>query len=556
MPKFSLFILIFFLILINKKALGQSAFLPLNADTYHTIDRFEILSGQLLPPIFTGIKPFTRKAVAQSIEGLDSAFHNNELSSRDLYNIQYLKTDNWEWLSQKKDSTVFSRKKLWNLFFEHKADFYSLDNEEINLHISPAFQFSMGQNGDNTYWQNTRGIEIRGTIAKKIGFYTNFTENQIVLPTYVQNYFDKNRVIPGEGHWKPFGVKGVDFLSARGYVTFSPVKPMMLTFGHDKTFIGSGIRSMVLSDFSAPTLFLKINTKIGKVQYQNQFTQLADYQNYIGQNSIIPGKFMVSHNLGMKIGKKLNLEVFETVIFHRNDGFDLNYLNPIIFYRFVESFRGSPDNTMVGMNFKYITKMNVSVFGQFVFDELVVKDLSKNPGRFTNKWAYQIGAKAVNLFGIKNLDFQTELNSARPYTYAHFSTSTNFANFNQSLAHPMGANFKESTSVLRYQITNKLIFAGTYINSIFGMDRPDQNWGSNILLNYTSRIRDEGNYIGQGLKSRLSYVELRLSQMLIHNMYADATLIIRSVKNERENIKATLPSFGLRWNLPYKQNAF
>jgi hypothetical protein len=44
--------------------------------------------------------------------------------------------------------------------------------------------------------------------------------------------------------------------------------------------------------------------------------------------------------------------------------------------------------------------------------------------------------------------------------------------------------------------------------------------------------------------------------MLIHNMYADATLIIRSVKNERENIKATLPSFGLRWNLPYKQNAF
>lgn len=569
MPKFSLFLLIFFLVPLTKTSFAQSAFVPLNADTYHTLDRLEILSGDLLPTIFTGIKPYTRKEIVETINLLDSTINRKSLSKRDLFNIQYLKNDNWEWLhsgslrnqpsvSQKIafDSSTFSKKKLWNVFFERKSDLYSIDHEEINLHISPVFQFTGGKDEVGDTWQNTRGIEIRGSISKKIGFYTLFTENQIVLPNYIKEYHNLNRVIPGEGHWKPFGAKGIDYISARGYITFSPVKPMMFTFGHDKTFIGSGLRSIILSDFSAPTLFLKINTKIGKVQYQNQFTQLTDYQNYLGKNTIIPRKYMVSHNLGINISKNFNLGLFETVILNRSNGIDINYLNPIIFYRFVESYVGSPDNTMIGINFKYISNKKASIYGQFLFDELVIKDFFKNQGRFINKWAYQIGLKTVNLFGLKNLDIQSEINVARPYTYSHFSTTTNFANYNQALAHPLGANFKESATVLRYQISKKLLFVGSYINSISGKDDLDLNWGGNILLNYDTRVRDEGNYIGQGLKTRLIFSELRLSYMLIHNMFADASLIIRSTENLKENIKSTIPTFGLRWNLPYKQTAF
>ncbi len=555
MPKFSLLLVIFFSIQFTKNSWAQSAFLPLNNDNYHTLDRFEILSGKLNSLIFSGIKPYTRQAVAQTVELIDSTINKKNISRKDNYNIQYLKNDNWEFLSTV-DSASFSKKKLWNVFFERKADVYSLDNEDINLHISPVFQFSVGKDGNLNPWQNTRGIEIRGSISKKVGFYTQLTENQVVLPTYIQDFYQKNKVVPGEGHWKPFGINGVDYISARGYVTFSPIKPIMFTFGHDKTFVGSGLRSMILSDFSAPTLFLKINTKIGKVQYQNQFTQLSDYQNYVGLNTIIPRKYMVSHNLNVNIGKKFNLGLFETVILNRANGIDINYLNPIIFYRFVESYVGSPDNTMVGINFKYITRKRVSLYGQFLFDELVVKDFLKNSGRFINKWAYQLGGKAINVLGVKNLDLQAEINVARPYTYSHFSTSTNYSNYNQALANPLGANFKEVASVLRYQLSKKLIFVGTYINAIYGADRPNQNWGGNILLNYDTRVRDEGNYIGQGLKTKLNFIELRLSQMLIHNMYADLSLVLRSNKNSLENTKATIPTLGLRWNLPYKQTAF
>lgn len=568
MPKFSLYFLIFFLGN-TLTTFCQSALQPLNPDTYHLIDRLEIVSGQNLPNIFTGIKPFARQEIGKALSHFDSTISKKDLSKKDLFNIQYLKNDNWEWLLSIKnqpsaslgyksnnDSSTFSRKKLWNIFFERKADVYSIDNEDINLHISPVFQFSFGKEMEENYWQNTRGIEIRGSVSKKLGFYTLLTENQVVLPTYIQDFFTKNRVVPGEGHWKPFGTKGVDYISARGYITFSPLKPLMLTFGHDKTFIGNGLRSMILSDFSSPTLFLRVNTKIGRVQYQNQFMQLSNYQNYAGQNDLIPKKYMVTHNLGINIGKRWNLGFFESVVLSRPKGIDLNYLNPIIFYRFVESYVGSPDNAMVGATFRYISSKKVSVYGQFLFDELFVKQVIGNSQRFTNKWAYQIGAKAINIFGIKNLDIQTEINSARPYTYSHFNTSTNYANYNQSMAHPMGANFKEVASVLRYQLSKKLLFVGTYINSINGWDRPGQNWGSNILLNYDTRMRDDGNYIGQGLLTRIEFAEFRLSQMLIHNMFVDASLVIRSTKNDREKISATLPSLGIRWNLPYKQTAF
>ena len=45
-------------------------------------------------------------------------------------------------------------------------------------------------------------------------------------------------------------------------------------FGHDRQFIGDGYRSMLMSDFSPPALFLKINTNVWRLNYTNLFTQI------------------------------------------------------------------------------------------------------------------------------------------------------------------------------------------------------------------------------------------------------------------------------------------
>ena len=66
---------------------------------------------------------------------------------------------------------------------------------------------------------------------------------------------------------------------------------------------------------------------------------------------------MTMHHLSVNLSKKLNIGFTESVVFQRDSttgsGFDLNYLNPVIFYRFVESFQGSADNTFIGLDFKW-----------------------------------------------------------------------------------------------------------------------------------------------------------------------------------------------------------
>ncbi len=49
---------------------------------------------------------------------------------------------------------------------------------------------------------NTRGVEVRGMVDKKIGFYTYLADNQMLLPSYVQDQISLTSVVPHEGFWK------------------------------------------------------------------------------------------------------------------------------------------------------------------------------------------------------------------------------------------------------------------------------------------------------------------------------------------------------------------
>ena len=119
-----------------------------------------------------------------------------------------------------------------------------------------------------------------------------------------------------------------------------------MQFGHGSHIIGNGFRSLILSDLGNPNLFLKINTQLGKFQYQNIFMELIP-QFRKRSDSLLSRKYAAMHHLSMNVTKWLNIGLFEGVIFGRKDHFDFQYLNPIIFYRHVEGTIGSPDNAIV-----------------------------------------------------------------------------------------------------------------------------------------------------------------------------------------------------------------
>lgn len=566
--------LVFFLlpafVLAYRPAAGQSANVPLSKAYYHLLDRYEIRSGQMYGSYFSSFKPVQRKDAAAFV---DSVAAKDVFSSpADRFNLEYLKQDNWEFFGQ---PPLSKRKPLFNTFYRTPSDAFFVRKDGIDLHISPVFHFEAGYDpsAESIPFINTRGIAVRGSIDGKVGFYTYLSENQAVFPDYVQRWTDRWHVVPEEGFWKRFGKEGVDYITANGYLTLAPIKHVTLQAGHDKLFIGNGMRSVFLSDFANNYFFFRLNAKIWKFHYNNVIARLkADvfyYEDGLLGTREFPNKNLVLHQLSWQAGKKLSFSLFEAVVFSPEDSlrtgsFDPSYLNPSIFYRGVEQQLGSPDNVILGFDGKWNFAKQFSAYGQFLLDELSLSDLKNRTGWWSNKYAYQLGLKWIDAAGISNFDLQAEHNYARPFTYAHQSSYTNYTHYRQPLAHPLGANFKEWLLLARYQPLPRLSLSASAFFIRQGQDERNEegveltNWGRNPLLPYYTYEQEYDNYTGQGVDSRINMVVVESSYQLRHNLFIDARMVIRGEEYPAVSLQLHDHFFGLgiRLNTGPRQHYF
>ena len=541
---------------------AQSTYIPLNSEAYHMVDRLDIKYGKVLPSPYTGSQPFSRRRVANFAETLHAS--NIPLSKVDAANVQWLMEDNSEWLDSVK---IASKRPILRYFYREPAQFYSVRTKKedfvfkINPMLDIAGGFEAGQKG--LLLRNTRGVEIRASLKKRVSLYLYVWENQTLDPLYVRNRVTQQQAIPGYGYWKEYHVRGYDFFDYRGYINFQVLKHIDIQFGHDKNFIGDGYRSMFLSDNSAPYFFLKLNTRIWKFNYQNIFAELTG-QYTRGGDRLLDKKYGAFHYLSVDPTHWLSLGVFEGVIMTRKNQFELQYLNPIIFYRSVEQSLGSPDNAVVGINAKANFLRHAQFYGQFLFDEFNFGHLKAHDGWWANKFAAQAGIKYVDFATIKNLDVQLEFNMAKPYTYTHSALTNqqipNYTHYNQQLANPLGANFYEMLGIVRYQPIPKLSFTLKYMYAVVGSDTGKSNWGSNIFKasNDKTVMKVYGNTMTQGVKHNISNLHFITTYQVVHGIYFDLELSLRTLRSSVASENATDAYFmlGTRWNVPYRSYDF
>lgn len=563
MNKFNLkcnFFLVFTFILSSSVIVfSQDTYIPTNSDKYHLIDRYEIKYGKNLGLFHSSSKPYSRKNVvnvADTLLLLDSL----KISKADKFNLNYLREESWEHID---DTLHNSKKSIFKTFYTSKADFFSYSDKYFSLHINPVIGVSVGKDNNASEYRyvNTRGVELRGMISKKVGFYTFLAENQALFPTYVNDYIDFYKATPQEGFVKPFKKgEGKDFFTTRGYFTFSPVKFINVQMGNDRNFVGNGYRSLILSDHAKDYLFVKINTKVWKFNYQNLFSQLV--YDYTGKPNIIyPTKFLAFHHLSLNIGKKWNIGVFESIPFGRMNGYDLAYINPIIFYRSIEQNIGSEDNAILGMDFKGYFLNHFAVYGQVVLDEFILSNFKARNGWWGNKQALQLGMKYIDVFGIKNLDMQGEFNLVRPFTYTHIDNASSYTHYNQSLAHPLGANFSELIGIIRYQPIPKLTITAKLISYQYGADSTNKSKytnGGNIFRSYRDLKNEYGNSLAQGVKVNTLFGDFTVSYHFRYNMFIDFKQVIRTAKSDLAyyNRNTTYTSVAIRINIAQRLHEF
>ncbi|MEZ4938361.1 MAG: hypothetical protein R2799_12300 [Crocinitomicaceae bacterium] len=395
-------------------------------------------------------------------------------------------------------------------------------NKQSKFEFFPLFNLSAGVEHHNHYgtkfvYDLGAGVGFRSSFGKKVSIELYYRYD-LASFTFAEDSVAQNfGVISGSKIDKFSGIHRSSHFF-RGSISYSPIKYFNFKLGYGRHFLGEGYRSMFLSDDGNPYPYLNIQTKVWRIKYINIFAWQRDLRGTNYSQLKPRNKFSSTHYLSLNAFKGFNIGVFETVIWQDKDtlinrGFDINYLNPIIFFRPVEYATGSADNVILGASISYRFLDKYQFYYQWSIDEFLLKELRANNGWWANKFGMQGGFKAFEPFNWKGVFFQLEFNWVRPFTYAHINSMQAHANQNLPLAHIKGANFHELLMRVN-KSWGRLNLYTFFMYNQYGSDQDTASYGGNVLRSYEDRSFEYGNKTGQGLKNNLFLARISLNYLL------------------------------------------
>ena len=466
--------------------------------------------------------PFSHSYYAQFDGAMNQVGSNNHTASKPYTYAEVSKYYNLKAVNESLQKNVSSwlGRKFWN------ENLVQIQGEDYWLSLNPILDLQLGKASDidaSYTYVNTRALNFRGGLGKNLNFTTTVFESQGRFAGYFNDYAETLKpsggnpaIIPGMGIAKRFKTDAYDFPLAEANITFAPSKFFDFQLGYGRNFIGDGYRSLFESDGASPYPYFKINTNFWKIKYTNTYMWLKDVRPDVTLEKTYATKFMANHYLSWNVSNKLNLGFFESVVWTdtNNRGFDINFVNPIIFYRSVEfSSSSRSGNALLGMSGKYKWNNNVNLYAQFLLDEFSVGDMAGGENSWKNKFGYQLGAKYFNAFKIKDLLLQLEYNHVRPYVYSHSAVITNYGHNNQSIGHQWGGNFEEFVAIGRYH-KGRYYADAKFTVGKRGLDfdtaEDSYNYGGNIYKSYdVDRPYDKGVKVGQGNKTNVFIADIQ-----------------------------------------------
>ena len=471
--------------------------------------------------------PLSHSYYAQFDSYLNQVGSNNHTAVKPFTYLEVSKYYNLAEINKKlqKPSSGWWSRKIWN------ENLVQIQGEAYWFTLNPVFDLQFGKSKStvsNSTFVNTRGIQIQGGLGKELNFTTTIFESQGRFANYFNSYAEAIKpsggnpaIIPGIGIAKDFKTDAYDFPLAEANLTYSPSRFMNLQLGYGRNFIGDGYRSLFQSDGASPYPYFKINTSFWKIKYTNTYMWLKDVRSEATIDKTYTTKYMANHYLSWNVSKRFNLGLFESVVWANtnNRGFDMSFVNPIIFYRSVEFASSSRSgNALLGLSAKYKWNNQINLYSQFLLDEFSLGDIQAQEKSWKNKFGYQIGVKYFNAFKVNHLLLQLEYNHVRPYVYSHSDPLTNYGHNNQSIGHQWGGNFKECIAIARYHKNRyfadaKITFGQRGLD--FDTSGNNFNYGGNIYKDYEdNRPYDTQVNIGQGNKTMIVIADFQAGYLI------------------------------------------
>lgn len=488
---------------------------------------------------------------ATSVGGQSIFLHHSELQfifeDSLLHQSSYHSVFNPLQISRKQFDSYF------DLNLPSKSDSLTKKPAQKHLCVTPVIDASgnFRKSDHRLIYQLGQGIYVSGELNKTLGFEISGEIFEQSFPASSDFAVDSLKLIPRYNRLLIGNHQSAVNLSLNGIAYWKPIPFVTLTIGNDKQFWGDGYRSLFLSENTASYPFIQAKMEVWKIAYQHQVMFLKD---------VIPGtgsqrfnKYASMHVLSCNASSWLNFYIFEGVVWQERDsvrhrGFDVQYLNPAIFFRSVEYNMGSPDNMLMGLGGKIKLWNHVHFYGQYLLDEFNLKAIVKNWGWWGNKHGFQAGIKIYGASHKYPKLLRIEYNLVRPYTYSHTYSPENYGYLYEPLAHPFGANFEEFLAIYHAALTNRWMIHLSLSAVFYGVDPSGMNYGGDIYKNNNTFISSYGNHIGQGISTYDYSQTLALSRILIPSWRLKGGINITNTFRITEGKTMYIPSVQLGIN--------
>jgi hypothetical protein len=393
---------------------------------------------------------------------------------------------------------------------------------------------------------NTEGLVIR----KSNQFKWNVVLAHMQLPNFITRNLDSTGVIPF--FHKPLYTSNGGALVILPELSFekSVGEHFSVKIANERIHVGPGYRSLIFSNQAGALPQLGLRTEFGKFKFYNSWARTTHYDSSLNLKKV---KYLAMHGLKWTFNSRWYAEITEMVTWQAKDsasnrGLDIHYFNPFLFYRPVEYAQGSADNVLMSAQVHFQPSENFRVYGQFLLDEFLLKEVRNRSGWWGNKFGGMVGMMAVSKKS-PGLSYQSEWSFVRPYTYTHGSEAQAWGHWNTPFAHPLGANFYEWWQRVQV-VKDKWKYDVVGVWAAFGRD-PNYNVGGNVFQSYKAPWQQYNNFILQGVRSTLLVLDARISYEINQNWKIAANLRWRSVRSRVNPFDEQWVIIGIRRGLDF-----
>jgi hypothetical protein len=451
-----------------------------------------------------------------------------------------------------RDSSILYNDVAVGLLQKHMVE---LKGKDYQLNISALGNFSLGRDVLDTLkpklFQNTRGVLIEGDLFKNFSFSTSFFENQARFSSfesqfvknngeyysYWNGYSQQNGVVSGGARTKPFKTDAFDYAYAIGNFIYKPIEKLSIIAGNNQQFIGAGYRSMLLSNSSCGTPYLrldyKLNSKWSFNYLRSRYMNLVRKRNYTTVEGYYQPKGFSANYITYQPNKKLSLSFFEGSTWSMGDSLTTKAVNPLFFapvLGFSLLVKSNQTYSIYGLNVSYILGENYRFYGQVAV------------GRGSQQNAVQIGIRAYDLMKLKNSLIQIEFNMASKNMYISSNARLNYSNYNLPIAHIRGTGFKEL--LIRFNWEYKRYFIELKSSNYF---LSEYNSNALLPLKLTNQLQN-GIILNEQLE-----VGFRFNPKLNVNIFASLLWRNEAIDTTKSNL---LFQVGIRTGLMSQHNDY